>query len=242
MTLRPRGSLLIGCLLGFLLITNANSLVIASDTSSTAPGDGVPDGLDDLWQQRFSDWGIEPSADDDDDDATNLAESVAGTDPRDPADRLQVRWLSLEAAAVTLGFTGERGKEYRAASTLLPGGVWFPVTGAVKVSAAVHGAESLVVARTPVASREFFRLEVRDVDSTGYGVSDWAEFQRGTDPATLSALQQEFAVGPLGRAILGETFSNGTRCELDRMIVHDGFPRAGPGQEWPQCMWFFDQL
>src|SRR5678815_163814 len=212
--LRPRGSHLIGCLLGFLLITNANSLVMAVDTSSGAPGDGVPDGLDDVWQQRFSAWGIEPSADEDNDGATNLAESVAGTDPRDPADRLHVRWLSLDTTAVTLGFTGEWGKEYRAASTLLPDGVWSPVTGAVKVSAAVHGAESLVVARTPAESREFFRLEVRDVDTTGDGVSDWAEFQRGTDPATLSVLQQEFAVGPMERAILGETFSDGTRFGL----------------------------
>ena len=90
--LRPGCSPLIGCLLGFLLILSANSLAVASDTSSSAPGDGVPDGLDDVWQQRFSAWGIEPSGDDDDDGATNLAESVAGTDPRDAADRLRVRW------------------------------------------------------------------------------------------------------------------------------------------------------
>ena len=235
----PHWSLLIVLLLGFLL--TANPLVMATDTSSSAPGEGVPDGLDDMWQQRFSAWGVEPNGDDDNDGGTNFAESIAGTDPRDPADRFHVRWLSLEATAVTLGFIGERGKEYRAASSLLPGAAWSPVPGAIKVSAAAHNGESLVVARTPAESQEFFRLEVRDVDSNGDAVSDWAEFQRGTDPATLSTLQQEFAVGPLERAILGETFSEGTRFGLDRMIVQDGFARAGPGQEWPQCTWFFDQ-
>src|SRR6185503_9934383 len=138
---------------------------------------------------------------------------------------------------VTLGFIGERGKEYRAASSLLPGGTWSQIPGAMKISGAAHSSESLVVARTPAKAQEFFRLEVHDVDSNGDGVSDWAEFERGTDPATLSALQQEFTVGPLERAILGETFSDGTRFGLDRMIVQDGFVRAEPGQEWPQCAW-----
>src|SRR4029078_11605451 len=120
-------------------------------------------------------------------------------------------------------------------------GMWSSVPGAVKISTAAHDIETLAVARGPGEPPEFFRLEVRDVDSNGDRVSDWAEFQRGTDPATLSALQQEFAVGPLERAILGEPFSDGTRFGLDRMIVQDGFARAGPGEEWPQCTWFFDQ-
>jgi hypothetical protein len=236
----PRLSVLIVCSFGLLLATSPNPLV-AGDTSSTAPGDGVPDGLDDVWQQRFSAWGIGPANDEDDDGATNLAESVAGTDPRNAADRLNVRWLSLETTSATLGFTGEQGKVYRAASTLLAGGTWTQVPGAVKISSAAHSTENLVVMRTPAESQEFFRLEVHDVDSNGDGVSDWAEFQRGTDPATLSALQQEFAIGSLERAILGETFSNGTRFGLDRMVVQNGFARAGPGEEWPQCTWFFDQ-
>ena len=219
----------------------AMTSLAASDTASIAPGEGAPDGLDDLWQQRFLAWGLDPAGDEDADGATNAAESIAGTDPRDSADRLRLRWLSLDLTTATLGFTGERGKEYRVASTALPGLPWLPVSGALKISAVDHGAESIEVARTAAATQEFFRLEVRDVDADGDGVSDWGEFQRGTDPASLSALREEFAVGPLERAILGETFTEGTRFALDRMIVQDGFVFAAPGEEWPQCTWFFDQ-
>ena len=219
----------------------ATSVFAASDTSSTAPGEGLPDGLDDAWQQRFAAWGLAPAEDEDGDGGTNLAESIAGTDPRDALDWLRVDAFSLDATTATLTFLGERGKEYRIADADSPGGPWLPVPSAVKISTMDHAADSIAVARSPAELRKFFRLEVRDADGNNDGVSDWAEFRRGTDPATLAALHAEFAVGPLEHAILGETFTGGTRFALDRMIVQDGFVLAGPGEEWPQCTWFFDQ-
>ena len=146
------------------------SVFAASDTSSTAPGEGVPDGLDDVWQQRFAAWGIAPAADDDGDGATNLAESIAGTDPRDALDWLRMDALSLDATTATLTFLGERGKEYRIADADLPGGPWLPVPGAVKISAMDHAADSIAVARSPAELRKFFRLEVRDADGNNDGV------------------------------------------------------------------------
>src|SRR4051812_27120437 len=105
----PRCSLLMVCSFGLFLATCPNPLV-AGDPSSSAPGAGVPDVLDDVWQQRFSAWGLDPANDEDDDGATNIAESIAGTDPRDAKDRFRVRWLKLDTTSATLGFTGEQGK------------------------------------------------------------------------------------------------------------------------------------
>ncbi|MCB1204535.1 MAG: DUF1800 family protein [Verrucomicrobiae bacterium] len=161
---RLLSSLLAGCLVPIL--------------ATAADHDG--DGYDDLWQALH---GVEVSSfpidgDFDGDGETNAEESEAGTDPRNPEDRLKVEELMLSETGGTLSFTTVAGKRYRVFSSDSPSGTW---TG---IGAFETGTGSLVSSSFTMASadRMFYRVHVDDQDSDSDGASDWAEGITGTNP------------------------------------------------------------
>ena len=107
----------------------------ATDIGKNAPGDGIPDGLNDVWQNFFDAWGLDPAADDDGDGIANLAESIAGTDPKNPNDGLKIGSVQLLGESLVFTFVAEKGKSYRVISADAPGGpLWTPVSGSAFLS------------------------------------------------------------------------------------------------------------
>jgi len=105
-----------------LAVTNAVSWIAAAPT----PGRGLPpelidsdgDGMPDGWEQMY---GFSKTSNDANDDAdldglTNYQEFLAGTNPRDPADRLLLQPLSATSTSsnltFTLGFNARSNKTY----------------------------------------------------------------------------------------------------------------------------------
>ncbi|MBL9114286.1 MAG: DUF1800 family protein [Verrucomicrobiaceae bacterium] len=179
---------LIACF-GMALACMVPTASATTDSYSTGPGEGAADGLDDVWQALFNCWGLAPSGDLDGDGCTNLVESVAGTDPRNPNDCISVGNVSLAGNTITFKFDAEAGKKYRVMSDDAPDGdfttlvpLTLPAPGNEYVPAADNPNESVSVVKD-AGTRKFYKLEVSDVDTDGDGVSNWAEISLGLNPS-----------------------------------------------------------
>ena len=102
----------------FLLCAVPGSTMRAdTDLASSAPAIGPPDGLCDVWQNYFNAWGLQPLDDDDGDGVSNLAESIAGTDPRNPDDAFRTGRVEIVGNTIVFTFIAEKGKRYLVART-----------------------------------------------------------------------------------------------------------------------------
>ncbi len=182
----PRSTFGLACTaaLGLLAVLPAQA---ATDFFSTAPGQGAAEGLCDVWQQLHGAWGLDPAGDEDKDGCSNLTESIAGTDPFDPADCTQVGDVASTGANLVFNFKPQRGKKYQVLESDVPsGGTWTLVPGSTKVST-VDGSDDSIVITRPGGTKRFYKLEVMDHDSDGDGVPDWAEHKSGTNPALANS-------------------------------------------------------
>ncbi len=171
----------------FLGLMAALPATAATDFFSTGPGQGAADGLCDVWQQLHGAWGLNPSDDADHDGCSNLTESIAGTNPFDPADCTQVGNMASTPSTLVFQFKPERGKKYQVLESDVPdGGIWTLVNGSTKVSTVSGDSDSIVITR-PGGTKRFYKLEVLNHDSDNDGVSDWAEYKSGTNPALANS-------------------------------------------------------
>lgn len=181
------------------------------DNYSTGPGQGGPDGLDDVWQAVFDAWGLAPGDDDDRDGNTNAVESVASTNPRDASDSLKVGNMVLTPSTVTFYFTQKSGKKYRVISDTAVTGAFSATEDITAIGGVVLGSpqadhrptsdvssQSVTVAR--VGATKFYKLEVSDLDTDSDGVSTWAENLMGLDPAKADTDDDGILDGTLANA------------------------------------------
>ncbi|MCP4849767.1 MAG: hypothetical protein GY899_17655, partial [Verrucomicrobiaceae bacterium] len=84
-------------------------------TPVSAAIDQNGDGLDDIWQEAFGAQGLDKDKDTDGDGASNLAESIAGTDPFGSTSVFSINNLSYDESfsSVDISFDTQRGKIYR---------------------------------------------------------------------------------------------------------------------------------
>jgi hypothetical protein len=164
----------------------SHGALASSDDYSTGPGQGSPDGLCDVWQMIFNGWGLDPAGDEDFDGCTNLVESIAGTDPRNPRDCFRVGNTQISGTNMILSIPSEVGKIYRLQSNSQP----TATTGWVNEGGAVAGTGSTLNFAAPLnggPNRKFFQIRTQDQDTDNDGLSDWAEDQLGTNPALANS-------------------------------------------------------
>lgn len=171
----------IGCLSGAAFLSLAPSSAQAVDWNAN--------GASDVWEEKFDVSSYSPQADGDGDGASDFEESRAGTDPRDSRSVFAITTTETEGEDLLLRWRGEAGKSYRVVSRVtLVSGTWTEVAG-FRVSAG--GDEEFRIAGGAIGGK-FFRVEVRDVDSDGDGISDWEERQLpGFDPAAPRSVRED---------------------------------------------------
>jgi Bacterial TSP3 repeat len=151
------------------------------------------DGMSDIWQSQYG-FSLAgnipsqiPSADPDGDGATNLQESIAGTNPlssEPPFGRHRVGYSVNTANPLTADLLWQQfiGKQYRVeTSTDLTAGSWTPLAAAFTANSA-STAVFTTPPRSPAVSRSFQRVSVVDTDADADGLSGSEENSLGTNP------------------------------------------------------------
>ncbi len=140
------------------------------------------DGLSDGWAALYLPKGavVAAGADTDGDGATNLQESVAGTDPLNAASRFAATPHTDAAGNLVLRWRGAWGKRYTIESsidlktwTALPD---LHVGRGQELSSVVHAAG------TALEARRYWRVVVADIDSDADGMTNAEEIELGSDP------------------------------------------------------------
>ncbi len=165
-------------------------------------------GLSDIWELFYGAQAINPQLDSDGDGASNLSESVAGSNPFRAASRLAVTKVDTVPGGLTLHWPSVPGKVYHVYSS---GNFksWSPAGS----DRAGTGGE-LQDTFTPTNNPKFYRVQVTDADSDGDGLTDWEERQLGWDPNNPSTDGQQ---NDYARAVAGlqATSNNITITESD---------------------------
>ncbi|MDG2123581.1 MAG: thrombospondin type 3 repeat-containing protein, partial [Verrucomicrobiales bacterium] len=130
-------------------------------------------GYDDIWESLYASSSLDPTTDTDGDGCSNLDESLAGTDPRDPDDCFTADHLEITPAKVLFEIPTETGKLYQFESNteLAPNG-WQAVG-----TAFTGTGHPLPLTAPRSTTNRFFRVTVTDQDTDADSISDWAELQ-----------------------------------------------------------------
>ena len=141
------------------------------------------DGYNDVWELFYNASALAPGADEDGDGRTNLQESQAGTDPRDPGSRFVVNSIAISGSAVTVTFPTVLGKKYciQGSTDLVN---WNDETPYVPGT----GGQMQAVGSTGAGeAKKFFRASALDMDTDGDGATDWEERTAGYDPTVAQS-------------------------------------------------------
>jgi hypothetical protein len=102
---------------------------------------------------------LDPAGDDDGDGQSNAAEHLAGTHPLDPASRLHISAVRIDAGQLRITLASVPGKTYELLSSASPAGPWLPVAQDPSATATAETLEWL----QPIAAgenRRFFRARL----------------------------------------------------------------------------------
>ena len=181
------------------------------------------DGLSDAWSLWSGGKPRIALADDDGDGMSNLAESEAGTDPDDPASRLDL-FISKDADDLVLTWPNLAMKS-QAVDASLTLNEWDPLTGLP--ASTVNGSRRQQVIPSSMLSGEgsFYRATVGPIDSDGDGVEDWTEaFVLGSSNNSPNSLSEPVMLAS------GQTLSGDAVALLNHLqgTSPSGTPVAGP--------------
>jgi len=136
-------------------------------------------GMSDIWELTYGATGLAATGDADHDGVSNQLESLAGTDPFDPASAPRV-YVSASGTNLTISMSGALGKRYELQSIVPSSGPWTNWVSETNYVLRSGSVASFFYLSSPVT--KFFRISISDVDTDGDGVNDWEEYKVGLDP------------------------------------------------------------
>jgi hypothetical protein len=172
--------------------------------------------LNDAWEMLFQGSSLAPNEDSDGDGFSNVAESLAGTNPLDPNSFPALHIDEGRAGESRLSWDRITGKHYRIlTSSNLFGGAW---TEEITDT----GDNPLPVSNTRY---QFFRLLVEDVDSDGDGLNDYEERVFGLDPR--SGHSERFQQTDMQRVSTGLAAANMVNISAIDPRLNERWPDPG---------------
>ena len=139
--------------------------------------------MSDVWEIVNNAQGLDPDVDSDGDGVPNRLEAIAGTDPFDAHSLPLILPIIVTSNGVQVTMLGALGKKYELqASEVVCGSM---ATNWLTESSLIARTNTAVLLTAPANLKmKFFRVAISDVDTDGDGLSDWEEYQLGTDPFT----------------------------------------------------------
>ena len=192
-------------------------------------------GQSDVWENTFRATGLLPGEDEDRDGVSNADESVAGTDPWNPASKLlpQMATGALPPGQIGIQWKARAHKEY----ILWTSPDLSPDSWSLYDQWIGGDATAEMILSLPGSSTLFMRLEVNDVDTDGDGLNDWEEALLGYDPETPNSMRLPTAdyTRAAGAVVSGNTISISS---VDA-TTHEGWPaKRAPRPPTPTTMQF----
>jgi hypothetical protein len=154
--------------------------------------------MSDIWELIYGASGLAPNGDADGDGASNLMESIAGTNPFDPASVPRISGISQSGTNFSVSMPCGLGKNYTLQSCE---GLDLSSLSNWMTEVSIVARTGTVVTLSAPASQapKFFRIGLCDVDTDGDGVNDWEEYKLGLDPTKAFSNNQLDANGqPMG--------------------------------------------
>lgn len=167
----PRIAAMMACVAG--LAASASAVV---DTNGNQQSD--------VWEMLTGARGLPAGQDADGDRFSNAAESIAGTDPRNPLSFPSQRLSLGSGSTAVVQWPSLPGKSYRVdfSPSLDAGAQPWQALSTQPGSGGILAANYAM----PATGGVFFRVRISDTDTDGDGISDWEEMATGFDP-TVSA-------------------------------------------------------
>ena len=155
------------------------------------PSDLNGNGLPDLWESAFGASQLNPGADSDRDGLSNRFEALLGTDPLNPGSSFHLS-AERQNESLLLSWPQLAHKDfelYRSEG----------LSGFSRYNAGMSSRNGKVTSEIPLADGAFFRVGVKDRDSDGDGLSDWAEARLGSLTTSGSTLRSPVPVSSTSR-------------------------------------------
>lgn len=161
------------------------ALGLALSRTAFAVVDRNGNGMSDVWEMIYGAGNLAPNVDTDADGFSNLAESLAGTDPFDAESYPRLTILPTLPPAAELRWNSFPGKNYILQSRTALSGPWLD-----ELPLLATGTQTTTNVSVASGAR-FFRLAITDLDTDGDGIADYEERALGFDPTTAHSDRNE---------------------------------------------------
>ena len=138
-------------------------------------------GMSDIWEAVYGAGSLSPNGDADGDGVTNLAESIAGTNPFDSNSVPRIASVAYTSTNFSVIMPCALGKRYELQSAPMPG-AGGSTNWISEASVVARTGTNVTLSAAADNTTKFFRISISDVDTDGDGVNDWEEYKLGLDP------------------------------------------------------------
>ena len=195
-------------------------LLFAGQFAARAVVDSNHNGQSDVWEMLYGATNLLPNADADGDGFSNLAESLAGSNPFDPSSYPKITSGIVQTGMMNAACSSVAGKIYTMEAATNLNSAWFVVT-----NVAASNVLSLFSANIASLTQRIYRVRISDRNTSGDGVSDWEKMQLGFDIAVSNT--QRSAISDYQRIATTLNALSTVTVAVVEADIHERWPLPG---------------